>query len=629
MSDSPETAQFVADFLQAVDHGGWERAAADQQAALAGNEPTIVELRDLTQGWLALGKVHRAEAARQFAKVESHLSFGGLACLGEAALAIQIKDFVAAERALDQATARWSDQARIRGGVAHLRGTIAAHLGDSAKARRCLFEALRELGPKHFAYGRVLDTLGNLFANASNFLIARFLYQAALKTKAQVGDRRGLALTNGQLGRLCQDYGRFDEALKYFQNDLELAQDEGDLFGQARMYGALGQIVYLQAQRERRADATAQIDSKLAESIQLLRMSIRVSQEHSFRVNEGFARKDLAIAHLEQGDLVTAENELSQARQIFADVHFAEGLHHVERVHGLICIAQAQWSAARQHLDAALQGFMASSERTEVAQTKLELARLAVREGASNAEVERAFRAALHEAELTHRPALVGSVEAEFQTAAPLAFWTDMFQRVRGRRIQENFTSLVEGRRETVTVLYLDLQGSTDFARDRDPEEVMMTINQMMAETSAVLRRHGLSTLAFRGDGFLAVARDANHAARAVEAGLDLVAQMHEFNEPRQVLGMPSIECRIGISSGEVLLGNVGTYDKMDYSAIGATMNLGARVEANARVGLPSISAATRALVGEQFVYAPHSPRKIDAKGVGMVEVWDVVSRAT
>ncbi len=138
-------------------------------------------------------------------------------------------------------------------------------------------------------------------------------------------------------------------------------------------------------------------------------------------------------------------------------------------------------------------------------------------------------------------------------------------RRVRGRDLDAESTSLLSGTRENATVLFLDLKGSTEYARGRDPQEVFLTINQMMAAMTKVLRRHGLHVSVFRGDGFLALSRGAGHAVRAVEAGLDLFAAMAEFNEPRVVLGLQPFEARVGISTGEMFQGNVGTYDKMKH----------------------------------------------------------------
>jgi adenylate cyclase len=112
-----------------------------------------------------------------------------------------------------------------------------------------------------------------------------------------------------------------------------------------------------------------------------------------------------------------------------------------------------------------------------------------------------------------------------------------------------------------------------------------------------------------------------------VTAALELYPALAAFNEPRKVLKLPLFVARIGISTGQVFLGNVGTYDKMDFTALGATANLGARLEAEAEPGLPCISRDTHALVHTRFLFREGNPRRKELKGIGEQELWDVVGR--
>ena len=137
---------------------------------------------------------------------------------------------------------------------------------------------------------------------------------------------------------------------------------------------------------------------------------------------------------------------------------------------------------------------------------------------------------------------------------------------------------------------------------------------------------------AFRGDGFMAIFRGRHHAARAVSAGLDLCRQMEDFNEPRTILGLQKFAIRVGISTGDAVLGNVGTYDLMDYTALGTTVNLAARVESEAEPGLPCISQRTFDEVRGRFRFREGSPRSILPKGLeelGHQQVWDVIARVS
>jgi adenylate cyclase len=125
----------------------------------------------------------------------------------------------------------------------------------------------------------------------------------------------------------------------------------------------------------------------------------------------------------------------------------------------------------------------------------------------------------------------------------------------------------------------------------------------------------------------MAMTRDARHADRAVTAALDLVAALEEFNRPRRLLGLAQFHVRIGIASGDVLLGNVGTYQKMDFTAIGATVNLAGALRNAAEPGVPLISRGTYELVRDRFAFKRPQPRSAPVAGLGDVDVWDVAGK--
>jgi class 3 adenylate cyclase len=83
------------------------------------------------------------------------------------------------------------------------------------------------------------------------------------------------------------------------------------------------------------------------------------------------------------------------------------------------------------------------------------------------------------------------------------------------------------------------------------------------------------------------------------------------------------------IGTGAVLLGKVGTYRKIDFTAVGTTTNLAARLQREAEPLVPCISRATFEEVGQRFTFKASSPLKITPKGLTIQEVWDVAGRAT
>jgi adenylate cyclase len=223
---------------------------------------------------------------------------------------------------------------------------------------------------------------------------------------------------------------------------------------------------------------------------------------------------------------------------------------------------------------------------------------------------------------------LVREIEAELKSVSVTHLMRRELQRARGPAAGEGETfSLQQGVSEAASVIFLDLESSTEFAKRTDAQDLMSTLNQLMAELGEHLDRYGASVTAYLGDGFMALVRGKQHALGAVDAALDMSASVRDFNVPRELLGLRPMSVRVGVSTGEVFIGNVGTYRKMDFTAVGATVNLAARLQSEGNPGIPAISSHTQENIAEQFEFAQGSPRTVSLKGLGEQQVWDVTGR--
>jgi class 3 adenylate cyclase len=111
-----------------------------------------------------------------------------------------------------------------------------------------------------------------------------------------------------------------------------------------------------------------------------------------------------------------------------------------------------------------------------------------------------------------------------------------------------------------------------------------------------------------------------------VAAALELLRTLDRFNGPRVMVGQAPLRARVGVSTGEVFVGNVGTYQKMDFTAVGTTVNLAARLQAEAEAGTPCISETTYENVQSLVTCRVGNPRRVLLKGLGEHLVWDVVT---
>lgn len=578
------------------------------------------------------------EAEQQFQTVkEPELQAWALAGLGFCAE--RQRRFESAQDYFDQAeTVAEKEDRNVRAIIAHGRGTNEYHRGNDPEARRFLGEALALLTEpqSHFLTPRIYDTLGMTWSVTGNFYAASEMYTKALELKEgraqKERDVPGIALTRGQLGRLYLDWGLLDQAETHFKADLRIVKGIDDRRSEAQMYNFLGIIEIRRSERARARGPRHIAENALKKAIDYLHDSIKLADQNpAWTVQQGYARKDRALVALALGQLDRAEDDLSQAEQLFQTLSFFEGLAHVDRARGILMRLRNEPQESLRLLQKALH-FFQDNLVAEQARAELEIARTREAAGDSESVVVLEYVRALDTAESCRRPMLVQEIESELERVSQLEMSQRNYQRVRGRNVREATTSLVDAKSEAGSVLYLDIQGSTAFAHHRAPEEVMLIINQLMADLSAILRTHEGQVSGFRGDGFLALFRGPNCAVRAVSAALDLIAQVHEFNEPRRFLGEREFVVRTGVATGGLCFGNVGSYDKMDFTAIGTPANLGARLESQA---IPEegksccICHETYNSIGDRFQYSEDSPRNKNLKGLGEQSFWFVVGQST
>jgi adenylate cyclase len=142
------------------------------------------------------------------------------------------------------------------------------------------------------------------------------------------------------------------------------------------------------------------------------------------------------------------------------------------------------------------------------------------------------------------------------------------------------------GQRRTATVMFCDLRDFTSFAEARPPELVVDVLNRYLSAMSDVILRHGGTLIGFQGDGILAAfgtpIEQPDHADRALSATREMVGQaLHGFNAWLQEESIGgSFRIGVGLNSGVIMAGNVGSERRLEYTVIGDTTNTASRLEA-------------------------------------------------
>ncbi|KAF3885575.1 MULTISPECIES: GAF domain-containing protein [Nostocales] len=144
--------------------------------------------------------------------------------------------------------------------------------------------------------------------------------------------------------------------------------------------------------------------------------------------------------------------------------------------------------------------------------------------------------------------------------------------------------ALMVGERKEVTILFSDIRGYTTLTENLGAAEVVSLLNQYFETMVEAVFNHEGTLDKFIGDALMAVfgaplPLTENHAWRAVQSALEMRQRLAEFNRRRIVQAQPLIHIGIGISSGEVVSGNIGSRKRMDYTVIGDGVNLSSRLE--------------------------------------------------
>ena len=184
------------------------------------------------------------------------------------------------------------------------------------------------------------------------------------------------------------------------------------------------------------------------------------------------------------------------------------------------------------------------------------------------------------------------------------------------------------GQRRYVSVLFADIRGFTSMSEGVPPEEVVLILNKYLDLVASCIHRHGGTLDKFIGDAAMAIWNapydTEQHALAAVRAALDMQREASPLEQEFFEKYGRSVRFGIGINSGEAIIGNIGANFRMDYTAIGDTVNIAARLESNANPGQILISRAAADILGESGILLNHLG-KLRVKGKNEeIEVFEV-----
>jgi class 3 adenylate cyclase len=176
----------------------------------------------------------------------------------------------------------------------------------------------------------------------------------------------------------------------------------------------------------------------------------------------------------------------------------------------------------------------------------------------------------------------------------------------------------IGGSRKTVTVLMSDLRGFTSQSENQDPEKMVQLLNRYLGKMSKIILKYDGIIDEIIGDAILAVfgapeSHD-NDPERAVACAIEMQNCLSDLNREITPTGALPLEMGIGINTGQVIVGNIGSELRMKYGIVGDTVNRASRIESNSIGGQVLIGRATFDIVKDMVT--SHPPRNLMMKGI-------------
>jgi len=167
----------------------------------------------------------------------------------------------------------------------------------------------------------------------------------------------------------------------------------------------------------------------------------------------------------------------------------------------------------------------------------------------------------------------------------------------------------IGGHRETATIMMSDLRGFTSLSETRDPEDMVRLLNRYLERMSKVIMEYDGMIDEFIGDAILTVFgvpdEHDDDPLRAVACALAMQNALIELNNELMREGYPALEMGIGINTGSVIVGNIGSEIRTKYGIVGTSVNIASRIESNTIGGQVLIGEATYRLVKELVTSDP------------------------
>lgn len=180
---------------------------------------------------------------------------------------------------------------------------------------------------------------------------------------------------------------------------------------------------------------------------------------------------------------------------------------------------------------------------------------------------------------------------------------------------------------QTITILFADIRGFTRISEHAPPEKIVNLLNRYFSAMTDIIFAHGGTLDKYLGDGLMALfgapTTTPDDASNALNAAVAMQRRLLGINQELRAEGLPEIGVGMGLHTGEVVVGYIGSERRSEYTAIGDTVNTSSRLESNARGGEILISDATAKAAHSRYQLHPREPISVKNRQQPVV-LWEV-----
>jgi class 3 adenylate cyclase/tetratricopeptide (TPR) repeat protein len=510
-------------------------------------------------------------------------------------------------------------------------GLVNDNQGNYAKAIQYYLQSLEILESLDEKSGmaQILNNIGVLHFNQNDYPKALEYHQSALEIRKELGSKYGIGQSLNNIGLVYELQEDYDKAFEYYKEALEINKEANNKSGVSYSLTNLGIANYW------KKDYKKSIDYHL--------QSLAIRKEMGDKSGVASSFHDIAITYKDLGDCNQTINYCNDAIKIAKDIGYLEiqggvllTLYECHKILGNQSLALKMYEdyivvkdslenkanqreVLKQELTYTYEKQALADSLQYVQDQQLIQSKLKAKKQQSYYLLGGLALALLFLGFIFKQKKLV---ESERDKSDKLLL--NILPVETARELKENGAVEAKSYRDT-SILFTDFIGFSSISEEINPKVLLNELNHCFSAFDTIMKKHGIEKIKTIGDAYMAVAgvpnKSAHHAEDTIKAALEINRFMLDYIEKRKAEGLPYFECRIGVNSGPLIAGVVGT-QKFQYDVWGDAVNIASRMESKGESGRVNISGSTYRLLKNNPKYTFESRGEILVKGDRKLEMY-------